>query len=285
MARSITEIKKEMTQAFVSNPEIRRMYGISGDGGFDELFSKVSVENLLFFIVATVVHLLETMFDSLKDEVDEKSRTAVVASLPWYYSISMEYQHGDELVYDDTTKTYRYAVEDDTKRIVKFAACRDRGGGVLILVSGQDGNGKPAALDSDILQVFKEYIRQRKPAGVLVDVFSYDPDSVRLSLSVQYDPLILDSGGKRINGTDYPVETAINQYLSNIKYGGTFNKTKLVDAVQEADGVIDVALNQVTAKSANETYYTVVSGNNYVAVGGAFKAENLKEDIGYVLQL
>lgn len=285
MARSIGEIKNEMAQAFVSNPEIRKAYGLSGDGGFDELFSKVSVENLLFFIVATIVHLLETMFDSLKDEVDEKSRTAVVASLPWYYSICMEYQHGDELVYDDTTKTYRYAVVDDTKRIVKFAACRDRGGGVLILVSGQDGNGKPAALDPDVLQVFKEYVGQRKPAGVLVDVFSYAPDSIRLSLSVQYDPLVLDSGGRRINGTDYPVETAINQYLTNIKYGGTFNKTKLVDAVQGADGVVDAALYMVKAKPASETYYSAVSGNNYVAVGGAFKAENLREDISYVLQL
>lgn len=285
MARSISEIKREMTDMFISDPYIREKYGIEGDGAFDDVFSKVSVENILFFIVASTIYVLESMFDALRSEVDEKSRTAVVASLPWYYSICLEYQHGDELVYDDTTKTYRYPAEDDSKRVVKFAACSDRGGGVLILVSGMDGEGKPEALSSDILDAFKEYIRRRKPAGVLVDVFSYDPDCISMSLYVQYDPLMLETDGKRISGTDYPVETAIEGYLSSIKYGGTFNKTKLVDAVQSADGVVDVLLQDVAVRPAASASYVSISGNNYTAVGGAFKTEKLREGITYVLQL
>lgn len=39
MARTIAEIKKEMTDVYMSNSIIRDLYGITGDADFDSVFS------------------------------------------------------------------------------------------------------------------------------------------------------------------------------------------------------------------------------------------------------
>ena len=49
MARTIAEIKKEMTDVYMSNSIIRDLYGITGDADFDSVFSPVSIESTLHF--------------------------------------------------------------------------------------------------------------------------------------------------------------------------------------------------------------------------------------------
>jgi len=83
----------------------------------------------------------------------------------------------------------------------------------------------------------------------------------------------------------YPVEDAINNYLHGIVYGGSLNKTKLVDAIQGAAGVVDVVLGEVSVKTASKSDYTPVAGNNYPSVGGSFVSNNLRSSISYVLSL
>ena len=103
---------------------------------------------------------------------------------------------------------------------------------------------------------------------------------------MQYDPLIVNEDGSLISdNSSYPVEDAITEYLYSIEYGGVFNKTKLVDAVQRAIGVTDVILESVQVKPHTEDDYTYVSGNNYESVGGAFAPEDLRSGIEYVLQI
>lgn len=286
MARTIKEIKKAMTDAFLADATVRQKYGISGTGDFDDSFSSVSLESIIFYIVASAIYVLEVLFDQFRIDVDEKVETAVVASIPWYHKVCLEYQHGDELVYDEATSQFRYPTVDPSKQLVKFAACRDKGGGVLVLVSGEGANGLPAALSDDILSPFKNYLNSRKPAGVIMEVHSYNPDEITISMQVQYDPMVMKADGSLISDASvYPVENAVSTYLRTIVYGGVFNKTKLVDAVQSASGVADILLGQVAVKADGTEGFTTVAGNNYTAIGGALKPVNLKSTIEYVLQL
>lgn len=55
MARTITEIKKSMTDRFMSDATILERYGLKAGDSFDAKFSKVSIENILFFTVAAVI--------------------------------------------------------------------------------------------------------------------------------------------------------------------------------------------------------------------------------------
>ena len=286
MARTIRQIKGAMTQQFMADPTIIERYGFPAGAVFEDTFSTVSLESIWFSIVAAAIYVLETLFDAFKEDVDAKIAQAAVASIPWYHKISLEFQYGDALVFDEQTQQFVYPVVDESKQIVKFAACRDLGGMVYVLASKDNGSGSPAALSSAELSAFDAYLRERKPAGVLLQTDSFSPDLVRVVMAVQYDPQVITSEGKLIaDPTVYPVEEAINSYLNGIVYGGALNKTKLVDAVQGAAGVIDVSLTSVSVKTAAGDEYSPVSGNNCVSVGGSFVSNNLRNSISYVLSL
>ena len=288
MARTVKQIKKSMTDEFMSSDVIRRKYGFSENDTFESVFSAVSFESILFGIVASAAYVLESLFDIFRQDVDKKIATAVLSTVPWYHKIALQYQHGDPLVLDDNTMQYGYETISPDKQVVKYAACRDKGGYVYILAAGADANGRPERLPDSILTPFKQYMNDLKPAGVPIDIYSSDPDSIRIYMNVQYDPLVMNEDGSLIEEPSvYPVEEAITQYLYGIEYGGVFNKTKLVDAVQNTAGVQDLALQYVEVRSAsdNADNYNGVHSNNYESFGGSFAPDKLRESIQYVLQI
>ena len=275
-----------MTQQFMADSTIIEMYGFEAGSSFEDTFSALSLESIWFSIVAAAIYVLETLFDAFREDVDAKIAEAVVASIPWYHKISLEFQYGDSLVFDEKTQGFVYPVIDTTKQIVKYAACRDLGGMVYVLASKDDGSGSPTALSADELTAFDAYLHERKPAGVLLQAASFDPDQVQVAVTVQYNPQVLSPDGQLIAEPGvYPVEEAIDAYLKGIVYGGALNKTKLVDAIQAAAGVIDVSLTGVSVKTAAESTFTPVARNNYTSVGGSFLSNNLRSTISYVLSL
>ena len=275
-----------MTQQFMTDSVIRTKYGITGSATFDETFSKVSIENIWFSIVASAIWVLESLFDAFRDDVDAKISTAVLASIPWYHKISLEFQYGDELVFDEETQQYVYPELHPNKQVVKYAACRDVGGGVYVLAAGAYSNGTPVALAADVLTAFESYLNQRKPAGVIVEVGSYAPDRVRVFADVQYIPQVINAAGELVEDTTVrPVDDAIRAYLRNIEYGGVLNKTALVDAIQAVPGVVDIMLNRVVVRSDISSSWSDVVGNNYESYSGAFRAVDLNTDIDYVLSI
>ena len=272
MARSINEIKKTMTDAFMADADIREKYGLPADATFDESFSSVSLENILFYIVAACCHVLEVFFDTHKSEVDAKISRAVVASVPWY----------DRLVFDDTTQQFVYAAQDTKKQVVKYVAVRDRGTSIQMLVAGEK-DSRPEPLSDDVLTAFKNYMNRVKIAGVVLAIRSLPSDTVSISATIYVDPLSIDRNGTRISDGSKPVETAIENYLKSILYGGTFNKTKLVDAIQGVEGVTDVELFSCSYSTDGKSF-KVISGNNYTAEGGSFVVSGLANTLRYAVQ-
>lgn len=283
MARSVAEIKKTMTDAFMADATIREKYGLSVNDTFSSKFSSVSIENILFFIVAACCHVLEVLFDYHKADVEEKISMAVVASVPWYYKMALAFQYGDSLVLNERTQQYEYASIDDSKLVVKYAAVRDKGTSVQILVSGDEG-GNPVALSNDVLAVFKQYMNRVKVAGVILNITSKESDNVTVTATITIDPLVLNENGELLSDGSKPVEEAITSYLKHIIYGGTFNKTKLVDVIQAVEGVVDVELKECKYKPANSSEWTVLSGNNYTGNSGSYIPVDLENSLTYVVQ-
>ena len=284
MARSISEIKKGMADMFMADPDIREAYGLGEGDTFSSAFSPVCVESILMYVVAACCHVLEVIFDRHEEAVEAKVEGAVVASVPWYHKAALAFQYGDGLVFDEATQRYKYAVEDDSKKVVRYAAVRDAGTSVRILVSGDGGDG-PTPLGDGQLSAFRAYMDRVKVAGVVLDVDSLPPDGIRISAKVYVDPMVIGTDGSAVSGGGKPVEDAVTAYLRGIVYGGTFNKTKLVDAIQAVPGVADVELGVCSAKAAAEVGYKEIKGNNYNATGGSLVADGLGEGLGYEVQV
>ena len=274
MARTIAEIKKEMTDVYMSNSIIRDLYGITGDADFDSVFSPVSIESTLFYIFAATAHVIEQMFDQFKSDVEERIDANIIPTVRWYHSSALAFQYGDPLVYDPEKYQFRYSVIDKTKQLVKYVAVKDRGGSIQILVSGDEG-GLPCPLTGDVLTAFKSYMNSIKIAGVILSIQSIPADDIRINATIEVDPMVINASGIRLTDGSKPVLAAINDYLKGIEYGGKFNKTKLVDAIQRVEGVLDIELGECAAKAASATEYNVIKNNNYTAVAGCFILNSL----------
>lgn len=283
MARTIQEIKKTMTDKFMQDSTLRNSYGITGeDATWDSTFSTVSVENILLYIIAVCAYTLEVMFDAFRADVDEQIAQNIVPTVRWYHTQALQFQYGDALVYDEQAQAFKYPTVDESKRMVKYCAVKDRGGSIQILVSTESG-GLPSVIPDDVLTAFKSYMNEIKIAGIILSIQSLPADNIRIVATIQVNPQIIGTDGRRISDGSYVVQDAINNYLQNIVYGGTFNKTKCVDMIQNVQGVTDVTLETVLAKVDSAVEYTVVESNNYTAVSGCFISNNLDSSLTYVV--
>lgn len=282
MARTVAEIKKQMTDAFMADATIREKYGLREGDTWSGSFSSVSLESIMFFIVAACCHVLEVVFEEYVKVVDDKVSMAVVASVPWYYKMSKAFQYGDSLVLNEDTQQYGYATIDEGKQVVKYAAVRDRGTSVQILVSGEK-DGKPVALSNSVLTVFKEYMNRVKVAGVVLNISSKESDKLSISATISVDSLVIDENGVKLSDGTMPIEEAIENHLKDIQYGGTFNKTKLISAILSVDGVEDVELGTCSYKRDGDLSWTTLAGNNYIGESGSYIPEKLSETLSYVV--
>lgn len=273
--RTLSEITETIKSQFVANSELSEMYGLDSSKTFDEQFSKVSFEALIIYIVAAASYVLERTFATTVEEVDTAIDSRYVASIPWFQQKALEYQDGYDLTFDSATRSYGYAAADDQARIVAFAAARTVRDDndiqwVQILVSKA---GKEP-LTAEERERFARYIQRISPAGTRASVINKESDRLQISAQVNYNPLLLTSEGRRITDGTSPVSEAVQTYIDTIKYGGTFNKTKLVDAIQAAEGVVDVILLEVDVAVAGGSFETL-AGNSYPSSSGSFIVDNL----------
>ncbi|MDD3860802.1 MAG: hypothetical protein PHW83_11430, partial [Bacteroidales bacterium] len=130
------------------------------------------------------------------------------------------------------------------------------------------------------------YIRKVKLAGLPMVWGSYNADQIKVILTVKRNALIIDSDGIT-GGSNKPVNDALKAYIASLAFGdGVVNKTKVIDAIQSAVGVIDVypADEDWLQVSTDETpAYTSVSGQDLSSFGGSFILQEINIIINYVL--
>jgi hypothetical protein len=280
MARTVQEIKTQMTDAFMADQTIRERYGLREGDTFSSRFSVASIESILFFIVASAHYVLERIFDQFKADVIKQINSSVVATIPWYHQQALNYQHGDKLQLDERTLQWKYPTVDESKRLVRYVAVKDHGGSIQVLVS-KEKDGLPEPLTEDELRSFTAYMSSIKIAGVILSVRSLPADTLSIKAKIQLDPLVYLPSGVSIRDGKRPVEDAIRTYLREITYGGVFNKMKLVDAIQRVEGVLDVELGECTAEPHKGTQ-RIIQGNNYSARSGCFLAPSLTTTLSYI---
>ena len=238
MARTIKEIHDSMIADFQSRPELAVFTSPSS----------AAMWRHFLYIVAVCTFALEKLFDSHKQEVNDIIATKNAHGLGWYAYQAKRFQYGRALIkdtdqYDNTGLTDE---EIAAEQVIKFAAATRVYDAVNILkgirlkLATIDGDDLAKVSDAQ-MNAFNAYANVDKvfDAGVNLYIYSGDPDSLKMSLDIYYDPLVLTTDGKRIDGTsDTPVLDAINDYLKNdIAFDGTFVTSAMVDKIQAVEGV------------------------------------------------
>lgn len=291
MARSIHQIYNEMVLEKESmatlnelQPNIDNSQNLLSDL---TSASMTAIWRTLFFVVAVAIWVHETLFDKHKEEIEIRANEIITGPVIWYQELCFKFQYGDSLVWNG--KQYVYAVIDETKQIIKRAAVIEAFSlqgqfQVRIKVAKLDSAGLPIPLNSSELIAFKAFIAKTKFAGTNISIISLDADLLKISYDVLYDPLVMNEYGQLISDISIkPVEVAIDNHIQNLSFNGVLNLTKLTDAIQAADGVIDPVLLSAEAKYALLPYSVI--NKNYNANAGHMKTDPaypLSTQINYI---
>lgn len=303
MARTIAEIKAEIGAAYVSHETVRSAYGLDENASFDKVFSPISVESILFYVVAASIWALEQLFDRHTAEVERRIEELRPHTLRWYVSKALGYMHNYKLVQTDGVVSADYydttgLSEGDiaAKKIIKYAVATETNAQVIIKVAKAKADGRPTPLTKNEKAGLEYYLSQIKDAGVYIKVLSEAADKMNVELVVLYDPSVLNAefttgadDGEEYrqlfitdpNSGKEVIKEAVQEVIARLPFNGEYRNSDLMAAVQAIEGVEVADIAAVQVCSDGETYTDVVgcrrpySGyyelNNIIIRGRAYK--------------
>ena len=251
MARTRIDIKKQLTTGFIANTYISDAYGLVEGQTFEQQFSLVSFENVLFDVIAYAIYLLELLFGQHKKEISDQIYKQKSGRLQWYRTKALEFQYGHDLVTDqdyyDNTGIPTELVE--ASKIIKQSAVTDsdEAGRIIVKIAGED-NGKLAPISNEQQSSVVAYFKDIKWAGTNINVINNLPDRLLLDIVIYRNALVLDSQGNSIKNGGKPVEAALLEYMKELPFDGELILTHLIDKLQAVEGVVNVHL--VSASSS-----------------------------------
>lgn len=253
MARTIAQIQAQI----IANVE--------ADATLSQLTSPsaVAIWRLWTYVVAVAMWTLETLFDVHKAEVQDALDSQKNYRLRYYVTKSLEFQYGSDLVedqdyYDNSLLTP--AQIEAQQIIAQAAAVEDTATNKVTVKVAKEVSGELEPLDTAEYDAFEAYVAEIKPAGVNVEILSFNADKIKVTVDVFYDPLVLNSTGARIDGTDSdPVGNAARAFLrTGMTFNGLFIVEKFRDALQAVDGVFVPMIRSVQATRFDNASFTVV---------------------------
>jgi len=288
MARKISDIYNRLNSSKASFQELHD-YVVDSDNthslqdNWDTLLSditsgsKVAIWRLWLWIFAVGSWIVESLFDTHKKEIIALLSAKKPHTLRWYAEESKKYQYGYALQWIGDTWVYNQV--DETARIIKYAAASEKDGKVKLKVA-KEVSGVKSPLNVLEKATFTEFWHKWKDAGVKLEIVSQAADFLKVNLTIVRDRLVLNGDNTLLRDASVnPIKNAIDAYAGNLEFDGVIMLSHLVDAIQAAEGVIDVKLNSAHHKPAGGTYSAV--DMKVEAVAGYF---TIATDSTYVYQ-
>ena len=247
MARTVTEIKESLAADFMRNEAAASAYEFTPGDKFTERFSKVSVENVLFYVVACAVWVLECLFDAHTADVDSRIDEILPHRPKWYRDKALRFMKGKVLLPDSDEYDTSTMSEEEiaATRVVKHAvAVESRETSILTVKVAGESDGRRAPLDEETVQQLEAYFAEIKDAGVRINVVNKEGDPFSCEVDIYYDAMLTPETVKN------DCEAAIKSYIENIPFNGEYTNMALVDTLQGVDGVKVVELTRASTGGA-----------------------------------
>lgn len=127
MARTITEIKDDITAEFMRNEAAAKRYGFTVGESFSAYFGNLSVESILFYVFAVAAWTLEKLFDSYRVEVDSRIDEIIPHRPKWYRDKVLDFMK-DHVLIPDTDRYDTTGMSEDAiaaAKVVKHAVAAE----------------------------------------------------------------------------------------------------------------------------------------------------------------
>lgn len=272
MARTIAEIKKDITAEFMRNEYVAEAFGFTPGESFTAHFSKVSILSILFYIFAVAAWTLEKLFDSYRAEVDARIDEIIPHRPKWYRDKVLDFMK-DHVLIPDTDRYDTTGMTEDTiaaAKVVKHAVASESEDASLltIKVAGEKG-GRRCKLDTETERQLAAYIAEIKDAGVRPALVNADPDRFNCEVDIYYDPMLV------AQTVETACREAIREYIENLPFNGEYTNMALVDTLQSVEGVRIVEFKGASTSPAGESITTAIDART-VPVAGYFVMQDVK---------
>ena len=251
-----------MTDAFVANEDVVKAYDLSPSKTYDEQFSKVSLETLLFWAFSAGIFKLETIYDDHRKEVIDLIAASEPHTLFWYSNRAKSYLHGFSLKpYSDEFNTAGASDDDLAKaHIVRYAVASEYQDTVYLKVAGVDEAGAPVVLSESVLSGIRSYIAQIKDAGVAVRVISAPGDDLDLNLDIYMQPSLLLDTGLPSEDRQREIRKVVERNTTSLPFDGVFRPSDLVVALSQVSGVESSVVTSASSSASREDDWKEFTG-------------------------
>ena len=262
--RTIAEIKNEMCEAFMANESLANAYGFTQGSTWSSVFSSVSIENLLLYVVAVSIYVLEGLMDVHRKEVENEIAQMVAHRPKWYRDRALSFLKGVTLM-PDTDKYDTANMSDgdiEAAQVVKYAAATESQDSSLltIKVAGESG-GKLCRLDDETETQLRAYFAEIKDAGVRINLVNKDADRYSCTVDVYYNAMLT------AGSVQTACKKAVERYISNLPFNGEYTNMGLVDALQAVNGVMIVEFKAASVSVSGESTPTQINARHRPAAG------------------
>lgn len=198
--------------------------------------SPVSVWRAMKSVFAFGAFALEKMLSEFKNDVFKNIKDQQIGTKLWYLEQIKAFQYGDLLIV--SSGKIRYAQDHADKRIIATAGLKDGDTpGSLVVKALKSG---AQVLSADELAAFSLYLHQIKIAGTKIILQSLPANKIKLTLTAELDRQRFDDNGRLLGQNAPVIKDAITAFLQKIPFDGVFYLSKLEDALQSIEGVIDI---------------------------------------------
>jgi hypothetical protein len=251
MAKTIAEIEAEIDAKKAEYSELSNLNSPS----------LVARWKMWRYIIAFFTNYIWQLTDAFKLEIEDIIKKGVAGRGDWYVAKAYEFQYGDNLTVVDNV--LQYASIDADKKIIKRASyfndTTQNPPVIKLRVATEEVGGNIVGLGSPQLIAFTDYINSIMFAGTRIEIISQATDLLKFIATIYYNPLF------DLESLKVKVESAIKDYLKNLPFDGQVKISAIVDAIQKIEGVSDVVVTTIQAKTNVGSYANVVRVYNTVA--------------------
>lgn len=212
--------------------------------------SPVSVWRAMKAVFAFAAYALEKMLAEFKSEALKNIKERQIGTKLWYLEQLKAFQYGDLLI--ASSGRLRYARDNADKRIISAAGVKEGTQPGSLVVKALKEGGK--VLTADELAAFSLYLNQIKIAGTQVTIQSLPANKIKLSITAELDRQRFDANG-RLHGQGQPIiKDTIASFLRQMPFDGVFYLSRLEDALQAIEGVIDIHISSAHYQDGAESW-------------------------------
>lgn len=199
----------------------------------------MSILDAFTWVTSACIWTFENILDVFKVDLARDLQNRINGTPAYYANAMLKYQHGDELTMNEEGTQFSYPIVDTTKRIItKVAYSENEETGFhdkeLLLKVAKGEPGHYERLTEDELLSARAYLRQIAFAGTHFLMVSRKGDVLIPRVTVYYD------GAIPVEDVYSNIENALNDFIANIDFNGVIYAQKVIDAIQTAEHVVDV---------------------------------------------